>query len=139
VPYGAPMASVPLSTWQRLVRRIDTWAIALSGLCLVHCVASAVLIALLSTAGGLLDPRIHEAGLVLAILFGVVALANGVRAHGRVLPLLIAAAGVTLMGVAIAMKHEGGREALVTILGVILLASGHWMNRRALAGAYHHH
>jgi hypothetical protein len=132
------MSTRSSSAWRWFIQRLDALAIALSGLCLVHCVASAVLIALLSTAGGLLDPRIHEIGLGIAILFGVVALTNGVRAHGRVLPLLIAAVGVTLMGVAIAMPHEGGREALVTILGVTLLASGHWMNRRALAGAHHH-
>src|SRR5688572_13521562 len=54
---------------------IDRLAIGLTGLCLVHCVASAVLVMVLSAAGGaLLDPRIHEIGLVLAILLGVIGL-----------------------------------------------------------------
>ena len=36
----------------------------LSGLCLVHCVATAVLLGLLASAGGMLGaPIIHEVGL----------------------------------------------------------------------------
>jgi hypothetical protein len=132
------MATRPLTPWRWLARRLDGWAIALSGLCLVHCVASAVLLAVLSTAGGLLDPRIHEVGLVLAIGLGGVALVNGVRAHGRLVPLLIAGSGIALMAVAVAMRQEGPGEAIVTISGVSLLAFGHWLNRRALAGAHAH-
>ena len=46
---------------------IDRAAIGLSGLCLVHCIATAVLVMVLASAGGLLvDPRIHEIGLALA-------------------------------------------------------------------------
>ena len=48
--------------------RLDRMAMALSGLCLVHCVATAVLLALLSAAGGLLgSPIIHEVGLTFAM------------------------------------------------------------------------
>ena len=43
---------------------LDRMAIGLSGLCLVHCLATSVLIALLASAGGLLvAPIIHEVGL----------------------------------------------------------------------------
>src|SRR3546814_9208978 len=46
---------------------LDRLAIGLSGLCLVHCLASAVLVAVLASAAGLLvSPVIHEVGLVLA-------------------------------------------------------------------------
>ena len=46
---------------------IDRWAIGLSGLCLVHCIASAVFLTMLASAGGmLLHPAVHEIGLVLA-------------------------------------------------------------------------
>ena len=44
----------------------------IAGLCLVHCLATSVLLVFLASAGGLLlDPVIHEAGLFLAILFGM--------------------------------------------------------------------
>ncbi len=74
---------------------LDGVAIILSGLCLVHCVASAVAVAVLATAGGMLfDPLIHEVGLALAILLGLVALGWGYREHGRVLPVMVGAMGV---------------------------------------------
>jgi hypothetical protein len=51
--------------------RLDRMAIGLSGLCLVHCVATTVLLALLASAGGVLGaPIIHEVGLSLAMVMG---------------------------------------------------------------------
>ena len=65
----------------------------LSGLCLVHCVATAVLLGLLASAGGLLgSPIIHEVGLTLAMIIGAIALGRGVREHGFVLPALVGVA-----------------------------------------------
>ena len=60
-------AATQTSWWPKL----DRFAIGLSGLCAVHCVATTALLALASTAGGmLLDPLIHEVGLTMAILLG---------------------------------------------------------------------
>ena len=65
-------ASLTLSKRPRHWAGLDRWAIGLSGLCVVHCIASSVLLALLSTAGGMLAaPIVHEVGLVLAIMLGV--------------------------------------------------------------------
>ena len=59
----------------------------LSGLCLVHCVATAVLLGLLASAGGLLGrPIIHEVGLTLAMIIGAFALGRGILEHGFVMP-----------------------------------------------------
>jgi hypothetical protein len=111
---------------------LDRVAILLSGLCLVHCVASAVAVAVLATAGGMLfDPLIHEVGLALAILLGLVALGWGYREHGRVLPVMVGAMGVALMSAALSMGHVP-MEIPLTILGVSLLAAGHVLNRRAV-------
>ena len=50
---------------------MDRIAIAVSGLCVVHCLASAVFVTLLASAGGLLvSPVIHEVGLTIAIMLG---------------------------------------------------------------------
>ena len=55
--------------------RLDRMAIGLSGLCLVHCLATSVLLALVSAAGGILGaPIIHEVGLGLAMIMGAIAL-----------------------------------------------------------------
>lgn len=111
---------------------VDRLAIGLSGLCLVHCVASAVLVMVLSAAGGvLLDPHIHEVGLVLAIVLGVIGLGLGVREHGFMLPAAIGALGLGTMAGSLTL-HHGPEEVFYSVFGVLLLALGHDLNRRAV-------
>lgn len=112
---------------------LDRIAIGLSGLCVVHCVATSVLVALMSAAGGiLLDPIFHEAGLTLAIALGAFALGRGILSHGYVMPAAMGAFGLGIMAGAMSLPHDGaGGETLWTIVGVGLLAFGHDLNRRA--------
>ena len=111
--------------------RLDRWAIGLSGLCLVHCMASAVLFAVLASAGGmLLHPAFHEIGLVLAIGFGAIALGRGVVDHGYMMPSAVGSLGLGVMAGAMTLHHDGG-ETLWTLIGVAILALGHDLNRRA--------
>jgi MerC mercury resistance protein len=120
------MASKPISTW-----RLDRIAMGLSGLCAVHCVATAVLLGLLASAGGMLGkPIIHEVGLSLAMILGTIALGRGIREHGFILPSTVGAVGLTLMAYAMSL-HETGYEPLVTIAGVSVLALGHRLNMMA--------
>ena len=110
---------------------IDRAAIALSGLCLVHCLASAVLLAVLASAGGLLlSPVIHEVGLVMAILLGIVALGRGIVQHGFMMPAAVGGLGLGVMAGALTLPHSG-MEVVYTIVGVAILALGHDLNRRA--------
>ena len=100
----------------------------LSGLCAVHCVATAVLLGLLASAGGLLGkPIIHEVGLTLAMILGAIALGRGIREHGFLLPSAVGTLGLALMAYAMTL-HESGSEPVVTILGVSVLALGHRLN-----------
>ena len=109
----------------------DRLAIGLSGLCLVHCLASAVLLAVLASAGGLLlNPLIHELGLVLAIGFGIVALGRGIVEHGFMMPSAVGGLGLGVMAGALTLPHSG-IEVVYTIAGVAILALGHDLNRRA--------
>jgi len=111
---------------------LDRLAIGLSGLCLVHCIASAVLVTMLASAGGLLlHPAVHELGIGLAILLGLIGLGRGVLQHGFMLPSAIAGLGLGVMAGALAVGHEGG-ELLYSIIGVLILALGHDLNRRAV-------
>jgi hypothetical protein len=111
--------------------RLDRMAITLSGLCLVHCLATAVLLGLLSAAGGLLGaPIIHEVGLSLAMMLGALALGRGVYEHGFMMPSAVGGLGLGVMAGALTMPHDGG-EALFTVLGVSVLALGHQLNRIA--------
>ena len=111
--------------------RWDGLGLSIAGLCLVHCLATTILLAVLASAGGLLlDPIIHEAGLFLAIIFGVIALGKGLWEHGFIMPASIGALGIGMMAGALTLPH-GGTEILWTILGVGVLALGHDLNRRA--------
>jgi hypothetical protein len=111
---------------------IDRMGIALSGLCVVHCVASAVWVALLASAGGvLLDPLVHEVGLVLALVLGIIGLGRGVFEHGFMMPAAIGSLGLGVMTGGLSLGHDGG-GTLYAIVGVLLVALGHDLNRRAV-------
>ena len=111
---------------------LDRLAIGLSGLCVVHCLATAVLIALASAAGGLLlSPHIHEFGLAIAIPLGALALGRGIWAHGYMMPSSVGALGLGVMAGALTLPHSD-MEVVYTLIGVGLLALGHDLNRRAV-------
>jgi hypothetical protein len=111
---------------------LDRLAIGLSGLCVVHCVGTAVLVTVLASVGGaLLNPAIHEIGLALAIGLATLGLGRGILIHGFVLPSLIGGIGIALMTTALFLPHGSG-EVIGTIFGVSLVAFGHHLNRRAM-------
>ena len=108
--------------------RLDRVAMGLSGLCLVHCVATAVLLGLLASAGGILgSPVIHEAGLGLAMIIGAFALGRGIVEHQFMLPSAVGGAGLGTMAGALSLPHDG-REAVYAVIGVLILALGHRLN-----------
>lgn len=116
--------------WRR--SRWDGLGLGIAGLCLVHCLATSILLALFASVGGaLFSPLIHEVGLVFAILFGVVALAKGMISHGFMLPAAIGSLGIGVMAGAFTLPHGGGGEIFYTMLGVAILALGHDLNLRA--------
>jgi hypothetical protein len=111
---------------------IDRMAIALSGLCLVHCLASAIFVAMLASAGGiLLHPIIHEIGLTFAIGLGMLALGRGIVEHGFMMPSAVGGLGLGVMAGSLGLPEDGS-GTLYTILGVAILALGHDLNRRAV-------
>lgn len=115
---------------QALVRTrlLDRFAIGLSGLCVVHCLATAVTLGLLSAASGMLGAAwIHEAGLSIAMILGGFALGRGAAEHGFLMPVAVGSLGLGVMAGALTMPHDGG-EALYTVIGVGMLALGHRLN-----------
>lgn len=108
--------------------RLDRLAMSLSGLCVVHCVATAVLLGLVASAGGLLGkPIVHEVGLSLAMIIGAFALGRGYVEHGFMLPAAVGAMGLGVMAGALTL-HEGGHEPIYTVVGVLIVALGHRLN-----------
>ncbi len=117
---------------QSRIRWLDRAAIGLSGLCLVHCIATALVLALAtSAAGALVNPLIHEIGLVIAIGLGILAFGGGILAHGRRTPMLVGGLGLACMAYALSLRHGVDGEVFFTVLGVGLVAIGHVFNRRA--------
>ena len=120
------MLSLPIPT-----PRLDRMAIGLSGLCLVHCLATTILLALLASAGGFIGaPWIHEVGLSLAMVMGAVALGKGIIDHGYTMPAAVGGLGLGVMAGALTLPHDG-TEAVYTMLGVAILALGHRLNHIA--------
>ena len=110
---------------------VDRLAIFLSGLCLVHCVATLLFVTLLASAGSffLADPRIHEYGLGVAMALAATALLRGLMRHRRWLPICLGAIGLSLMAGGLIVEH-GIAEAGFTIVGVLLVAIAHRLNAR---------
>ena len=108
--------------------RLDRLAIGLSGLCVVHCLGTTVVLAILASAGGMLGaPIIHEIGLSLAMLLGAVSLGKGIIDHGYTMPSAVGGLGLGVMAGALTLPHDG-TEALYTVIGVGILALGHRLN-----------
>ena len=111
--------------------RLDHYAIGLSGLCMVHCLATSVLLALVASAGSMLGADwIHEVGLGLAMIMGAIALGRGILEHGYSMPSAVGGLGLGVMAGALTLPHDG-TEAVYTIVGVGVLALGHRLNHIA--------
>ena len=118
-------------SWGRSWVQLDRVAIGLSTLCAVHCVATLVLLGVLSSLGHVFTaPIIHEAGLALAILVGALALGAGLRRHRLLMPSIVGGTGLVIMAAALFVPHGVG-EAIATIIGVSLVAAAHFLNMRA--------
>jgi len=120
-----------VATLPALIRlRLDRCGVVLSALCVVHCVSGLVLVTVLGIGGGvLLNPRIHEVGLALAIVIGGLGLGAGVMRHRRTDILVMGCAGLGLMALGLVVP-DGAVEAGVTISGVCLVAGAHLRNLR---------
>ncbi|MEC9068152.1 MAG: MerC domain-containing protein [Pseudomonadota bacterium] len=110
--------------------RLDRAGIMLSGLCIVHCIASIVVVSALGIgAEFLLSPAFHRIGLAVALVIAAIAIGWGALTHRRRVPFVTAMTGLTFMGGALAMPHGAG-EVILTVIGVVLVSIGHLLNLR---------
>ena len=124
-----PLLTIP-------THRLDRMAISLSGLCLVHCIATTVVLAMVSAAGGFLGSHwVHEIGLTMAMILGAFALGRGIQEHGFMMPSAVGGLGLGVMAGALSMPHDG-TEAVATMVGVLILALGHDLNRRGTTNPF---
>jgi hypothetical protein len=126
-----------------LSKYFDRIAIALSTICIVHCLAMPFLIAVLPlaafTVGG--DGHFHSLMLWFVVPTSVIGFALGFRVHGR---RDIVAFGVVAIGVLAAAALFGHIawdptvEVLVNVLASIALAVAHWRNFREVRRLHRH-
>jgi hypothetical protein len=108
--------------------RLDRIAMGLSGLCLVHCLGTAILIGLVSAAGGFLgSPAVHEVGLAIAMVLASIALGKGIVEHGFMMPSAVGGLGLGVMAGSLSLPH-GPAEIAYSVAGVLILALGHRLN-----------
>ena len=108
---------------------IDRSAAGLSGLCVIHCLAGSLALAVLAPFGELLGHQVHVWGLLIAMPLALVALARGYRAHARPHALALGLTGLAAMGAGLTQHGHLGEFAL-TATGAALLVTAHILNLR---------
>ena len=123
------MGTTVTKPYSSIRARFDRAGVLLSGLCLVHCLASIAVLSAFGFGGELLAPEFHKWGLAIALMIAAVAIGWGAIEHRRAGPFVVAMMGLTFMGGALAAPH-GLYEAVLTIIGVTLVSAGHILNLR---------
>ncbi|MFW6093024.1 MAG: MerC domain-containing protein [Pseudomonadota bacterium] len=115
-------------------RRADRLAIALSALCLVHCLAiplAVVVTPALAVALVGSETTLHVLLLAVALPVTVYALGHGYRIHGRRWCVALGGVGLALMTLGVSHLFGMAWEVPLTLAGVSLLTVAHVMNLRA--------
>jgi len=120
---------------QRYNARADRLAVALSGLCIVHCLTIPALLVGGHLLGGLVSTDDHFHELMLALLLPVSAIAFGVgfRRHQNAGVLARGAFGMLVVTLAATLGHGAlapAAESAITITGSLLLILAHRDNVR---------
>jgi hypothetical protein len=127
-----------------LSKYFDRIAIALSTICIVHCLAMPFVIALLPVAaltlGG--DGHFHAFMLWFVVPTSVLGLGLGYRVHQRFGVVLIGTAAIAVLALTALYAHDTWDPSLETLANVaasVALAGAHWRNFREVRRAHPHH
>lgn len=117
-------------------RFLDTVAVVLSGVCMLHCLALPIVLTVLPIVNvGLLNETLFHGLMMVVILpISIVALTIGCRQHKDRLTLTLGIAGLLILGFTALFGHAlfgimG--ERIVTSIGGLILASAHIQNYRS--------
>jgi hypothetical protein len=126
-----------------LSKYFDRVAIALSTICIVHCLAMPFVIALLPVTalalGG--DGHFHALMLWFVVPTSIIGLGLGVRVHRRADIVALATIAIGALAAAALWGHgawDPSVEVLVNVGASVLLAAAHWRNFREVRRLHHH-
>ena len=126
-----------------LSKYFDRVAIALSTICIVHCLAMPFVIAVLPVAafavGG--DGHFHSLMLWFVVPTSVLGFGLGLRVHRRVDILLLGVVAIAVLAAAALWGHSAwdpSAEVLVNVTASVLLAAAHWRNFREVRRLHRH-
>jgi hypothetical protein len=123
---------------------LDFGAIALSGLCLVHCLAVPLLATLLPVfaTGPLADERLHFWLLAAVVPTSFAAFGIGFHRHRRMDVVVLGLFGLMLVAAAAFGRHYGligeGGDRWITVCGGLVLSIAHIANYRLLHSGHRH-
>jgi hypothetical protein len=122
---------------------VDRVAIALSTICIVHCLAMPFVIALLPVAaftiGG--DGHFHSLMLWFVVPTSVLGFGLGLRVHRRADIVVMGGMAIGALAAAALWGHRAwdpSVEVLVSVAASVLLAAAHWRNFREVRRLHHH-
>jgi hypothetical protein len=127
----------------QLSRHFDQVAIVLSAICIVHCLAVPVLVALLPLAALSFGDSQHFHGLMLWLVVptSLLGFVLGYRLHRRAGLVALGFVGIVVLAAAAVYGHESWSEALevtLSVAGSLLLAAAHWLNFREVRRCHRH-
>jgi len=118
------------------VKEKDAWGVFCSGLCLLHCIITPLLI-----AGGsigvfvmmMLSEWVHQLLLLPVFLLAVFSFPASYKKHRHHLPGLLAVGGLAGLIIAVMYGHDfetHAFEMVLTAIAASMLMLAHWWNRR---------
>jgi len=119
----------------KLQLMMDKFAIGLSAMCAIHCLAVPVLLVLLPSAAalGLGNEQFHFWMLAAVLPSSLLALFLGCKKHKRYQLFILGVVGLALLLSAVVLGEniigEAG-EKVLTLLGSLFVIAGHWLNFR---------
>lgn len=117
---------------------LDQVAVALSGLCLLHCLLLPFAVAILPFLGQFSDDHLHLEMLAVVVPVSVVALYLGYRRHDHLYIVGWGLVGLSLLAVGGTIAHTLYgllADRTLTVAGSVVLAITHYRNFRLSRGA----
>ena len=106
------------------------WAgVCLSGLCVIHCIATPLLLA--SAVVWFASEWVHASFLIVLVPIAIMAVRGAYPSDKKRWVIFLFSAGLLLLGLAVAVGESMGEvaEISLTLMGSMLLIAGHLQNR----------